>query len=66
MMKAVRFYGPGKPLIIEEVPKPAPGPGEVLVRVNAAGVCHTDLHFIDGVLNLGVAPSPLAMNSWDH
>lgn len=36
------------PLAIEELPIPPPGPGEVLVRLEATGVCHTDLHAIDG------------------
>ncbi|MGC8583347.1 MAG: zinc-binding dehydrogenase [Thermoproteus sp.] len=58
-MRAARFYGPGKPLAIEEVPKPSPGPGEVLVKIKAAGVCHTELHFLDGILNLGVVPITL-------
>jgi alcohol dehydrogenase, propanol-preferring len=38
----------GKPLTIEEVPVPAPGPHEVLIKVAACGVCHTDLHAADG------------------
>jgi len=38
----------GKPLVIEEVPIPSPGPGEVLVQIKATGVCHTDLHAADG------------------
>jgi propanol-preferring alcohol dehydrogenase len=38
----------GKPLTIEEVPIPTPGPGEVLIRIRATGVCHTDLHAADG------------------
>jgi len=38
----------GKPLTIEEVPIPTPGPGEVLIKVVATGVCHTDLHAADG------------------
>jgi alcohol dehydrogenase, propanol-preferring len=38
----------GEPLVIEERPIPAPGPGQVLVRVMASGVCHTDLHAADG------------------
>jgi propanol-preferring alcohol dehydrogenase len=59
-MRAARFYGPGKPLAIEEVPKPSPGPGEVLVKIKAAGVCHTELHFLDGILNLGVVPITLS------
>jgi len=40
-----KFRGP---LTIEEVPVPEPGPGQVLVRVAASGVCHTDLHAADG------------------
>lgn len=36
------------PLTLEEWPVPEPGPGEVLVKVVASGVCHTDLHAIDG------------------
>lgn len=58
-MRAARLYGPGRPLVIEEVPKPVPGPGEALVKVKAAGICHTELHFIDGILNLGVWPITL-------
>ena len=38
----------GEPLAIEEVPIPTPGPGEVLVKVVASSVCHTDLHAADG------------------
>jgi len=58
-MRAVRYYGPKQPLRLEEVPRPDPGPGEVLVRVAAAGVCHTELHFLSGLLNLGIAPLTL-------
>lgn len=58
-MRAARLYGPGRPLVIEEVPKPTPGPGEALVKIAAAGICHTELHFIDGILNLGVWPITL-------
>lgn len=36
------------PLAIEEVPIPTPGPGEILVRIEASGVCHTDLHAARG------------------
>lgn len=47
-MKAAVARAFGKPLTIEEVTVPDPGPGEVLVKVVASGVCHTDLHAIDG------------------
>jgi propanol-preferring alcohol dehydrogenase len=46
-MKAAVFYRANQPLHIEEVPDLTPGPGEVLVKVAACGVCHTDLHYID-------------------
>ncbi|MGI8915044.1 MAG: zinc-binding dehydrogenase [Chloroflexota bacterium] len=55
-MRAARLYGPGMPLRLEEVPVPSPGIGEALLRVRAAGICHTELHMLDGVLNLGVVP----------
>lgn len=41
---------PGQPLRPAELPVPAPGPGEVLVKVLACGVCRTDLHLVDGEL----------------
>ena len=47
-MKAAVVRAFGKPLAIEEIPVPEPGPGEVLVKVIACGVCHTDLHAADG------------------
>ena len=46
----------GKPLAIEERPIPSPGPGEVLVKIRATGVCHTDLHAADG--DWPVKPKP--------
>lgn len=55
-MKAAVVHEFGKPLKIEEVPIPAPGPGEVLVKIIATGVCHTDLHAADG--DWPVKPSP--------
>jgi len=38
------------PLVLTDVPTPEPGPGEVLVRVHACGVCRTDLHVVEGEL----------------
>ncbi len=58
-MRALRYHGPRKPLRLEDVPTPEPGPGEVVVRVRAAGICHTELHFLSGLLDLGVAPLTL-------
>jgi threonine dehydrogenase-like Zn-dependent dehydrogenase len=47
-MKAAVVHEFGKPLLIEEVPVPTPGQGEVLIKVMANGVCHTDLHAAQG------------------
>jgi len=58
-MKAVRYHGPGEPFRLEEVPEPEPGPGRLRVRIEAAGMCHTELHFESGLLDLGVAPVTL-------
>ena len=56
MMKAAVVHAFGKPLTIDTVPVPVPGPGELLVKVMACGVCHTDLHAADG--DWPVKPSP--------
>jgi alcohol dehydrogenase, propanol-preferring len=55
-MKAAVVREFGKPLKIEEVAIPTPGAGEVLVRIKATGVCHTDLHAADG--DWPVKPTP--------
>lgn len=55
-MKAAVVHAFGKPLSIEEVSIPKPGPGEVLVKVVASGVCHTDLHAAEG--DWPVKPTP--------
>ncbi|MFE3720624.1 zinc-binding dehydrogenase [Streptomyces cyaneofuscatus] len=49
-MRAVRLHLPTRTLSVEEVAKPVPGPGEVLVKVAAAGVCLSDVHLVDGTL----------------
>ncbi|HID10019.1 MAG TPA: zinc-binding alcohol dehydrogenase family protein [Candidatus Latescibacteria bacterium] len=45
-----------RPLEMAELPNPEPGPGEVRVRVQACGVCRTDLHIVEGDLNLPKIP----------
>ncbi|VUZ23186.1 Alcohol dehydrogenase [uncultured Comamonas sp.] len=55
-MKAAVVREFGKPLVIEEVTVPRPGPGQVLVRIEASGVCHTDLHAAHG--DWPVKPNP--------
>ena len=46
-MKAAVFKEQNKPLYIQEIPMPEPCEGEILIKVVACGVCHTDLHYID-------------------
>jgi alcohol dehydrogenase, propanol-preferring len=48
LMRAAVLRRFGEPLVLEEVPVPDPSRGEVLVRIHASGVCHTDLHTADG------------------
>ena len=45
-----------KPLKISDIPIPEPGPGQVLIKVKACGVCHTDLHTVEGDLPLPRLP----------
>src|SRR3954470_24300088 len=47
-MKAAFLRTPGTPLTVEQARLDAPGPREVLIRTAACGLCHSDLHFIEG------------------
>ena len=58
-MQAARYHGPAPSLRLETIPVPELGPGDVLVRTTHAGVCRTELHFLSGLLNLGIAPLTL-------
>jgi S-(hydroxymethyl)glutathione dehydrogenase/alcohol dehydrogenase len=55
-MKAAVLHQPLSDLVIEQVAVSKPGPREVLIRTRACGVCHSDLHFIDGLY-----PAPIPM-----
>ncbi|MEQ4619155.1 MAG: alcohol dehydrogenase AdhP [Corticimicrobacter sp.] len=55
-MKAAVLRTFGQPLQIEEVTVPRPGPGDILVKIEACGVCHTDLHAVEG--DWPVKPNP--------
>jgi len=49
-MRAMLFRRPGAALDLADTADPRPGPGQVLIRVDACGVCRTDLHIVDGEL----------------
>ena len=50
-VRAVVARAKGEPVTMEVIEVPDPGPGEVLVTVQACGVCHTDLHYREGAIN---------------
>lgn len=58
-MKSIQLIEPGHRLELREVPRPAPGPADVLVRVKAAGICHSDAHYRAG--RSRVHPLPLTL-----
>ena len=59
-MQAARFNQAGTPLALEDIPRPDPGPGEVLVRVRACGICGSDIHIVyEGVTPTAFAPITL-------
>jgi Zn-dependent alcohol dehydrogenases len=58
-MRAFRLTAPHR-TELQTLPQPEPGPGEVLIRIGAAGVCHSDLHIIDAPDALG-SPIPLTL-----
>jgi Zn-dependent alcohol dehydrogenase len=55
-IRAAVLPAPGAAVELRELELDPPGPGELLVRVAAAGVCHSDLHIADGHLGAGRAP----------
>jgi len=55
-MKAAVVREFGKPLVIEEVSIPEPGPDEIQIKMEACGVCHTDLHAAEG--DWPIKPTP--------
>lgn len=62
-MKAAVLHEIKKPLVIEEVPRPKPAADEVLIQVEACGVCHSDLHVAEGDWSqlAGIVKKPLIL-----
>lgn len=58
-MKAVRFVGINKPLEMQEIPVPEIGERDILVKVKAAGICHSDAHYRAGVSPVSFTPLTL-------
>lgn len=55
-MRAVQIVEIGKALELRDVPRPDPGPGEIRIRVQAAGICHSDAHYRDGAASVAFLP----------
>src|SRR5436189_3927963 len=58
-MRAMIFERPGAPLRAVEMRLPRPAPGQVLLRVRACAVCRTDLHLLDGEVEIATPPRVL-------
>ena len=58
-MKALRLVQPGRPLVMQEIPIPKAGPRDALVRIMAAGICHSDAHYRAG--RSSTNPLPLTL-----
>lgn len=55
-MRAMVLQRPGEPLQLQELPVPQAGPGQLLLKVSACGICRTDLHVVDGELTEPALP----------
>src|SRR5437763_2703605 len=55
-MRAMVLEAPGRPLVTTHLPRPEPEDGQVLLRVRACGVCRTDLHLLDGEVDIPHPP----------
>lgn len=51
-MRAARLHAYATPLVVEDVPRPSPGAGEVIVQIAGAGFCHSDVHIIAGEIRM--------------
>jgi propanol-preferring alcohol dehydrogenase len=60
-MKAWQFVDDGQPLTLNEVPEPTAGQDEVVIDVKAAGLCHSDVGFLDGTLTPVLAFRPITL-----
>src|SRR4051812_386401 len=58
-MKAIRLATIARPLRLDDVAIPEPGPGDILVRVKAAGICHSDAHYRKGTSSVAHLPITL-------
>lgn len=56
MMRAIQIIALGKPLQLREIPLPEPGPEEIRVRIEAAGICHSDAHYRAGTASVAHRP----------
>lgn len=61
LMWAAQLNEPGKPLTVRRVPVPRPGHGELLLKLETSGVCHTDLHVAHAAAFPAGAPQPLTL-----
>ncbi|MCB1181665.1 MAG: zinc-dependent alcohol dehydrogenase family protein [Chlamydiia bacterium] len=50
-MKAMVLHKIGSPLVLEDIPEPTPGNGEIKIKIHVCGICRTDLHVLDGELD---------------
>ena len=60
-MGAAQLVHPNQPLHLSRIPVPRPGHGELLVKLEASGICHTDLHVRDAIGFPSGAPEPLTL-----
>ena len=60
-MKAWQFIGVGKPLTVNEVPEPRPAADELVIEMKAAGLCHSDVGFLDGTLSSILPFAPITL-----
>ncbi|BEP13869.1 zinc-binding dehydrogenase [Acidothermaceae bacterium B102] len=60
-MQAWQYTGDNVPIALNEVQEPSVGPGDVLIRVMAAGICHSDVGFLDGTISSLLGSRPITL-----